>query len=320
MSDKWPIVKRQHYVPEMYLRNFADHREYIWAFNKETRSVFNTPIKNVAQERYFYDDADGPQYVEQYFSSLENDIAPILRRIISTFYLSDVHRLVNKTILTVADKTNLAWFIATQFLRTSDMRAWVTDFHEKLITAYAKTQLPSGTLRNLRIKLKKDSYQYSHAMFMFDEKLVTKLTEILFEQIWTVVTRSDDGVFYTSDTPVICFNHVDGTLQVGGLGKPGIEVIYPLNSRLVLVIRERSYLQRFSAFDNRYALIEGESADTYNEWQALMARRLVFCGMDQFEQAKEVVANAPKKKVEFDESRLNKQARDWFKSSGGKDR
>jgi hypothetical protein len=48
-------VKQQHYVPRSYLRRWANSRDQIWVIDKSTQQAFETHVKNVAQERYFYD-------------------------------------------------------------------------------------------------------------------------------------------------------------------------------------------------------------------------------------------------------------------------
>ena len=50
--------KAQHYVPQVYLRNFAIQRKnefYIYCFDKVTRKIFKSNVKNVAHQTGFYD-------------------------------------------------------------------------------------------------------------------------------------------------------------------------------------------------------------------------------------------------------------------------
>ena len=60
MHDK--KKKRQHYVPKFYLKSFSRKKKskefVIWCFNKETGEKYQQNIKQVAMERYFYDDGD----------------------------------------------------------------------------------------------------------------------------------------------------------------------------------------------------------------------------------------------------------------------
>jgi hypothetical protein len=48
-------LKKQHYVPQGYLRGFTDEDGHLFAFDKVTSKVFNTNPLNVAAEQGFYD-------------------------------------------------------------------------------------------------------------------------------------------------------------------------------------------------------------------------------------------------------------------------
>jgi Protein of unknown function (DUF4238) len=49
------IVKNQHYVPQFYVREFADSNKQLCVYDKCTDKVFPNAVKNVAHESYFYD-------------------------------------------------------------------------------------------------------------------------------------------------------------------------------------------------------------------------------------------------------------------------
>ncbi|MBA9042381.1 hypothetical protein HNP21_005516 [Bacillus aryabhattai] len=48
-------VKNQHYVPHSYLKYFANKKEQVWVYDKQTDKKFISNIDSVASERYFYD-------------------------------------------------------------------------------------------------------------------------------------------------------------------------------------------------------------------------------------------------------------------------
>ena len=47
--------KKQHYVPQFYLKRFSTDGHSVFVFDKFTQKVFRTNIANVASGRYFYD-------------------------------------------------------------------------------------------------------------------------------------------------------------------------------------------------------------------------------------------------------------------------
>jgi Protein of unknown function (DUF4238) len=48
-------VKNQHFVPQFYLRRFADSNEHLFVYDKRTDKSFPNNVKNIAHESYFYD-------------------------------------------------------------------------------------------------------------------------------------------------------------------------------------------------------------------------------------------------------------------------
>ncbi|MBK7841722.1 MAG: DUF4238 domain-containing protein [Candidatus Obscuribacter sp.] len=52
MSHK---IVNQHYVAQSYLSSFANEKEQLYVFDKVSRKVFPTKIRNIASEREFND-------------------------------------------------------------------------------------------------------------------------------------------------------------------------------------------------------------------------------------------------------------------------
>lgn len=48
-------TKNQHYVPQSYLRYFANSKEQLWVYDTKDKKSFKTSIRNIASERFFYD-------------------------------------------------------------------------------------------------------------------------------------------------------------------------------------------------------------------------------------------------------------------------
>ena len=120
------MKKKQHYVPQFYLKNFAIHKksgEYsIRCYNKELDKWYNSNITQVAMERYFYDDEDPPEY-ENYFSHLEGLHATIYIKIVSDRSIEH---------LTSYDKLMMCHYVMIQNERTRSARVRNAQFTELL--------------------------------------------------------------------------------------------------------------------------------------------------------------------------------------------
>ena len=67
-------VKREHYVPQAYLRGFTEDGEHLFVFDKSTKTRFGTSVSRIACERYFYDLSDKQHPVLSYSGLQSEDI------------------------------------------------------------------------------------------------------------------------------------------------------------------------------------------------------------------------------------------------------
>ncbi|MHB1681249.1 MAG: DUF4238 domain-containing protein [Bacilli bacterium] len=319
-------IKNQHFVPQMYLSRFSYDKGQIFAFDKLTNRSFPTSYKNVASETYFYDipthlfvKDQGPEYdeqaVEKYLSEIESVAHTIFKTIISTYILTPVSQLSHMNAIREDHRAELAFFIALQFLRTRIMRNLILEFEEKTLEEFVKYHRPDLPMHKFRIIVKNDHRASKHADVMLDHELLGKIAMRLLSQIWVIGINQSTQPFYTSDNPVVVYDHRKQALKMGGLWSQGVQISFPLNSNLVLSIFEPSHFRELWEFDNRFALLPQE-ASPYNEWQILMAERFVFCEYDAFEQAKEVCSQVPKcklkKSIHVDRSDLKKRLKSDF--------
>jgi len=307
-------VRRQHYVPRMYLRNFVFDKEHerIWVFKKDNGTSFASSIMNIAQEQYFYDftiDEDHPagireneQIVEKFFADLEGDIAPLLRKVITTCTLTATKSLVHKAVFTNEERIAMSVFVTFQMLRTRLMRDYLVEMRERAMEAYLRHELnlPTDLFEHYKVELKQTGHSLVHANTMFgDELLHLKLAHILYSHIWSVAVNQSEHPFYTSDAPVTCYNYDSGSLGIGGLGQYGAEITLPLTSDLTLIMRERSYFKESSGYENLYVIFDKAATDEINERQVLTADKFVFCKEDRFELARKITSTVetPKKVI-----------------------
>lgn len=52
-------TKSQHYVPQFYLKGFADRTERVFVYDKKFDKIFFTNVKRFTHENYFYGTESG---------------------------------------------------------------------------------------------------------------------------------------------------------------------------------------------------------------------------------------------------------------------
>ena len=100
----------QHYVPQLLLRGFgkSKRKQQVYVFDKQTEKVLRSSVRNVANERVFYDlDEDGdPPRLDRWLRQLEEQTAPIIRSLRSQRALSQLQQ---------TERLWIAAFIAVQY-------------------------------------------------------------------------------------------------------------------------------------------------------------------------------------------------------------
>ncbi|MCJ8306570.1 MAG: DUF4238 domain-containing protein [Nitrosopumilus sp.] len=106
-----PETKRQHFVPQFYLKGFG---EEIFVYDKTNDEQFPSNPKNIAHHKNFYKiTSDDQNVVEKMFSKFEDQQAPAFRKLIEER---------NYYILEEAEKLKICEFLAMMHLRTEEKR------------------------------------------------------------------------------------------------------------------------------------------------------------------------------------------------------
>ncbi|NPA93099.1 MAG: DUF4238 domain-containing protein [Chloroflexi bacterium] len=278
-------TKRQHYVPQFYLRKFSEDGNSIFVFDKVRRAIFNSSIINVAQERYFFDlpeevtgDED-PQIVEQVFAELETTYASLLDKLLQA--------LVRKRRFNPKYKIQLAFFISIQFLRTREYRQNQAQLRKAIVDVINQEFAKEGMWLEYGYK----DEAVNHFISLFNPKLVEALTEVLLKHIWVIWNNKTEHPFYTSDNPVVVASRIQ---KSAGFASPGVEILLPLNSKLLLSICEKNYFSNLSSSDCKVRnLYDDAQVKYYNRLQVINAFRQVYCSSQHFSLAEEVCEQTP---------------------------
>ena len=224
--------KRQHYVPQCYLREWVDpitptgQEPYVWIFDRGSRRGRKKAPSNLFTETDLYTlhlTAGGKDYtIEEALSSLEGRYAVVFRT-----------KIVNRLPLTNDEHTILCTFVAVMLQRTLRHRDMIGKFFDQLIertemleTSHNTSPRESSKLR----ELKKDAHRLGVVSILAD------LTNILKKMSLAFLCARGGARFVTSDDPCNMFNpELQWQRFYGpGLAQKNVQVTLPLSPHIML--------------------------------------------------------------------------------------
>lgn len=321
-------VKNQHYVPQRYLRAFANKHNNSYKFNvydKEKEQQRSGNVEQYASERYFYDvdfeslkrDVESkhpdfefdpemdklmkevdPQHLEHFFAqNVETYLFDPIPQIITSYFMINPVKRLETNILNDDQMNKISMYLAIQQVRSKEFRQTIVETYEKLplvlMKKMAKSDEEREFLEGIKIELANDNQKkLLHAQMILDQESVTKLAIVFREKLWFVLINETDVPFYTSDNPLVRYGHCNEM----GYASKGIEIAFPINSKLLLVLRDRDFFGGDSQYHNHFLRIEKENVIFYNALQVQQSYRYVFCKEDKFNLAEEIMKKEPELK------------------------
>lgn len=298
MSD--PI--NQHYVPRLYLKRFTCNGTQIYVFDKFRRDTKLRSTKSVASEDYFYNLPEealknlDPLLIDKVFTELEDKYAKLLAEIIET--------ITQGRRITKSQKENLAIHLGLQILRTREFRDSYIEFSKKvrkdLLESYLKLQKIDA---EVQVSLDKDFVPAAHAQIMFNPELLGTLVSFLIECIWIVGINTTTQPLYTSDNPIVKKAHLAHIVPYSnGWLSPGVEIVFPLSSKLVLSLQGRELYRKTESqpilsiieqMDGNLTPLDAEHITYFNSLQVMQSYRQIYCESDNFGLAKQICDENP---------------------------
>ena len=318
----------QHYVPQSYLKNFSFNRSQLFVFDKFRQCSFTSNVRNVASERAFYDfpqsinQPENIQVIEQFFSGLEAKQDKFLRhiqkKIDRIFQMRLIPNKASKTYstnaITADQRQDLAYIVAIQFLRTKEFRKFIVDMHQAVepLTKQALEKAILDQINNLQsltstkfdkklvsdlksiILNKYNSTVLSiytdtvvHSKFILDH--YPEVAQILSNHVWIIGINDTDQPLFTSDHPVVRHSYLSSV----GIASKGIEISFPLNSTVILIMLEKQHFHKFNKQDSKLFPLTLEDVEHYNRLQICNSNRFVFCSANCFDLVQMVCQKQP---------------------------
>ena len=266
--------KLHHWVPQFYLRRFADPDGRIWAWDRRRDLIFPAGSKQIAGERHFYRMPElaklgsDPLTMEKQLADLESNAAAITHK-----WLGCVRDMNpgDRMEIPVEDRETMALFIALQFYRTKDVRELLAAFDEA--GGFITSPTEDGVRRN-------------HMAALWTEDFYRSLVDRIERGAWVFGHNGTATPFMTSDNPV-AFRTGDNTkwLRVA-LDSVGTYTVYPLAPDVLMYSfpDDPIYknLKKFDGARSPKAFTE-EEVKFENAGQAFMASRFVLSPRNDFE-------------------------------------
>jgi len=240
MARKDQKTEIQHYVPKLLLRNHRSNpdgkigSEQIWVYDKQTDKIFRPNIKNIASESGFYDFQRGEKTlsIEPHLSELESKAAIPISKIID-----------NEALSTMSDDERqwLAAFAAVQFVRVETIRDGMRKAHEFM---KQKILEMGGDPYNVVgfSPIGENEVKELSAFHIVDA--IKHYVPHFLSKTWCLLQARENDPFYIGDTPVALFNEKTfGPYGNIGLALRGIEIYFPISSKLCLWITDPGNLQ-----------------------------------------------------------------------------
>ena len=239
--------KKQHYVPQTYLKNFATGKKNksLFVLSASPQKIYSSQVENSAAERDFYTverlenkyfwENTYAQYVEPSFGSL-------LKQIRQNCENALVQN--NATVISEEQKALLSINIIIQMLRGKQTRKYERKLYDKLLPSVfldAKSHFP--TLEKSVVKRAFEKFSTDDNYFkeismqtVFNNERIIKFSNFLTQYSFVFYRVKGDIPFVTSDNPVMFVNSITGNAVpfANGLIKNSTIVYFPISPRLLL--------------------------------------------------------------------------------------
>jgi hypothetical protein len=258
-------VKKQHYVPRHYLKNFSIN-ERIFSYDIIQNKVISTNINDIATRRFFYDDQKldlitGEQTYEKALSALESIFDKYLQEFIRN--LNNGHTGLSDRVF----KSTLSELIALQQIRTPTQEKKNGLLFDKL-----KNEIQNWDGKNSVHNINFPEISF-HDHFGTSLENLQERAPLYFEKIWIVWQNGTNLKFITSDNPVVGFEDPV---------KQGYEIYFPISPEYSISLYDKIKYSDYMELDGQMVSIQESNVLYYNDLIFKNAERNFFSINDDF--------------------------------------
>ncbi len=324
MAASSPRVKKEHYVPQLHLREWATD-ECVHVFDKTSCKQFPANIGRIGCEEAFYDDAEldelvgVPQSLEKFFRGFEDAGAAVIRDTLGSI------RTGNLSVLPESARIDLAIFLGVQQLRTKRARAEAGDLMEAIskqqFIAYLRRTQPDFPIEESWLEMEaNERARFAVQLHLVrDEETRVGMAGVFFHRHWLLMQNRQATGMHTSDHPIVEYGEVtpEGeclarTLALQAVSKSGSKglfgklmpallmnvfavapvAIFPLAPDVVLVMLDRAKYPKFASQDGKLQDMDVRDTEFYNGLQVLQSHRQIYSRDPDFQLAERLCKSA----------------------------
>ncbi len=254
------IPRKHHYIPECYLKQFANSQKQLWKRKKNEQKVSPCTTAQICyefdafklktKETLDFNDVGDENYIEKYsFRKQENNYGKNISKIItynnSTRIIEkNTYKLFLETLVTIKRKNPLTRNIIINAIKKNIDNGSYKDELLKGMPSDSQLNFDWVSYLDQHIQKNRNDDNKLYDMYLstfinYDEQsIITSLATQLFQYKQIVLHPEKGNQFITSDNPGVIINN-DVSRSIGGLGED-FKFIFPLSPFACLLIDSSS--------------------------------------------------------------------------------
>ena len=282
--------RRNHYIPECYLKGFSDNEKMVWIYNKKISKSYPKSVNDIFVEKDFYliDESFIPEEgrgmisyksIEYDFfaKQIESQYADFLKHV--KFFTEDLKKqdLSYTRIIPEDWVERISLQLLIQYIRTPEAR-------RKALELLNTSRFCLDIFANSPFLSEKEKEDYKlesqktygdvidHFMVLFNkERVVDPICSILQNKIWSIYF-SPNADFFTSDSPVI-LEREGQNKEVGFMefNLSNLNITYPVTRNFLVRLWDRESYKELVPFDRIIRVVDEEFVKCENIRQYVWA-------------------------------------------------
>jgi uncharacterized protein DUF4238 len=311
--------RRQHYVPQSYLRRFAEDGRRLHVHDKVLRKCFVSNPRDVAQSEFFND-----LFLRDDEGQIAEDVAEdLIERELGKWEaaLTEMTAVARSVAegggANLDQRATMSICTAIQLVRIPEWRKHLVQLSTEELEAdaarYIEERMPGFTEEfKINIALMPQQQAWLHAHFLWSTKGVVQIATDLFHYIWRIGVNRTGTPLYTSDRAVVATLYESDPLPLsrgavrpdpagyggsdvvrgmlfGATAPQSVEVTFPLAPDLALLMYHPVYFAALQPKQGRPMLLSEHDVWRLNALQAVQCERQIYSISPDFTVAEKIL-------------------------------